>query len=233
MPSRHSGLTGQALPPMRCSKFVEYVLQNHEAPVTIVVCSSREAFLESLQRSLEAESADQASTETGTKSLHPLLIPTIYQLAAANLVEVAYTPTLPHLRAYLASYARGKSSSSGSLTDARPGSHTPKLAIYGLMALHRGTTEFSVQGLSRSLAIAAEAAGSCGMQLILTEDAETFEFQDSESRAEAGTASVRDCWSEQVPVLNSSLALSIDRAWAGRTVDVGAVVAKWCQIVRP
>ncbi|KAL9029691.1 MAG: hypothetical protein Q9196_002099 [Gyalolechia fulgens] len=228
MPSQHSGQPGQALPPMRCNELIDYVLQHHEAPTTIIICSSREAFLEGLQRSLEAGSADP-----GIIQLHPLLIPTIHQLAASSTVSVAFTPTLPHVRAYLASYSPGKVSNPGSLTSARPGSHTPMLAIYGLLALHGHTTEFSIQGLSRSLAIAAEAADAFGMQLTLTEDAEALELRNLEPSVEGETETPRDCWEEQVPVLNSSLALSNDRAWAGRTVDVGAVVAKWCRIVRP
>ncbi|KAI4170064.1 MAG: hypothetical protein LQ343_005204 [Gyalolechia ehrenbergii] len=232
MPSPSSSQPGQALPPMRCNELVEYVLQSHKAPTTIIICSSRKAFLESLQLSLEAQSTDQEATGTPNNQLHPLLVPTIHQLAASRTIGVAFTPTLPHLRAYLASYNPGKSSTPGSLTFTWPDSHVSMLAIYGLLALHRATTEFSLQGLSRSLAIAAEAANTWGLQLILTEDAQALDLQHSEPRAEGETASPQNCWTERVPVLSSSLALSNDRAWAGRTVVVGSIVAKWCRIIR-
>lgn len=217
---------------MRSNELVEYVIQRHKVPTTIVVCTSREEFLQNLQRSLDTESADQGPTGIQINELHPLLIPTIHQLATSSTIEVAFTPTLPHLRAYLASYSPGKSSNSGSRISLRPGFHVPMLAVYGFLALHRDTTEYSVQGLSRSLAIAVEAADSFSMQLILAEDAETSGLQALEPGVGGETKSARDWWVEQVPVLNSSLTLSNDRAWAGRTVDVAAVLAKWCRVVR-
>ncbi|KAI4178146.1 MAG: hypothetical protein L6R41_008522, partial [Letrouitia leprolyta] len=183
---------GQALPPMRSNELIEYVLQRHKRPTTIIVCSSREEFVQNLQRSLETASADEGPIDIQINELHPLLIPTIHQIATSTTVEVAFTPTLPHLRAYLAPYKPGKSSNSGSHTFVRPGSHTSMLAIYGFLALHRDTTEYSIQGLSRSLAIAAEAADSFNMQLILTEDAEASGLQALEPGVEGETVSTQD-----------------------------------------
>ncbi|KAL8707019.1 MAG: hypothetical protein Q9225_007883 [Loekoesia sp. 1 TL-2023] len=233
MPSHCSHQPGQALPPMRCLELIDYVLHNHESPTTIIICSSRETFLKTLHLSLQADTTSEEPTSTtANNQLHPLLLPTIHQLAASKTVELAFAPNLPHLRAYLASYTPGRSSVLGKPVSAKPGNRIPMLAIYGLLALHRATTEYSVQGLSRSLAVAAEAAHTWGMQLILTEDADSLELRNMEPVVEGERAVSQNCWKEQVPLLNSSITLSSDRAWAGRTVEVGAVVAKWCRITR-
>lgn len=234
MPSHSSGHLGSALPPMRCNDFIEYVLQNHVAPTTILVCSSREMFLESLQLSLQIDDPLQGSGLTGESDdiPHPLLVPTIHQLATSKTISMAFTPTIPHLRAYLATYAPSEGTTCQANARTKPGCQIPMLAIYGLLSLHRTTTEHSVQGLSRSLAIAAEAAETGSTRLILTEDLGDRGPSTAESNSEALPAPARDPWTEQVPLLNSSLALSDDRVWAGRTVDVRAVVGKWCKIVR-
>ncbi|KAI4132973.1 MAG: hypothetical protein LQ338_000440 [Usnochroma carphineum] len=225
---------GRALPPMRCNGLIEHVLQHHKAPTTVIVCSSREAFLESLQSSLEADNANEDIAMTGTMdaSPHPLLVPTIHQLATSKTVDIAFAPTLPHLRAYLASYAPTKASKYMSAALAKSRSRCQMLAIYGMLKLQRTTTEHSVQGLSRTLAVAAEAADYWGMRLTLVEAPEDSEPPAAELNVEIETAAPQDPWAAQVPLLNSSLALSNDRVLAGRTVDAGAVISRWCKIVR-
>ncbi|KAL8721330.1 MAG: hypothetical protein Q9181_007732 [Wetmoreana brouardii] len=235
MPSQSPRQLGLALPPMKCNDFIDYVLQSHAAPTTVLVCSSREAFLESLRLSLQTEDPQQQATMTRELNAmpHSLLVPTIHQLATSTTVNIAFAPTLPHLRPYLTSYTPSELSASGSTAPSKPGSRIPMLAIYGLLSLHRITSEHSVQGLSRSVAIAAEAAATWNMLLVLVESPEDPEAATvTEPDSEAGTISLRDMWTEQVPILNSSIALSDDRAWAGRTVDVRAVVGKWCNIIQ-
>ena len=235
MPSQRSNQPGLALPPMRNNELIEYILETHQAPTTLIICSTREAFLPSLQESLQANisSSQEDQTKTAKHELHPLLIPTIHQLASSKTIQVVFTPTLQHLRAYLASYTPTQNSIQGSKTFTKPGSRrTPTLAIYGLLALHRATTEHSVQGLSRSLAVAVEAANYWGMRLVLTEGVDDLRVSSMEPVSGDETVSVQGCWEEQVPLLNSSLALSIGRAGAGRTVAVGAVIGKWCRVVR-
>lgn len=235
MSPHQSGQAGLALPPLKCNELIEYVLQYHEAPTTIVVCSSRELFLESLPLSLLADnsSEDAADNTLVDGSLHPLLVPTIHQLATSRTIDLAFAPTLPHLRAYLASYGPSRASTPPSTAFAKPGSHNPMLAMYGLLKLHHATTEYSVQGLSRSLAIAAEAADTWGMRLILVEPSGGLESLAAELALDGETNAAPGPWAEQVPLLNSSLALSNDRVWGGRTVAVGAIIAKWCKIARP
>lgn len=232
MSTQHSGQAGLALPPMTCDALLEHVLRYHRAPSTIVVCSSREAFLESLHSALQADHTAEDSAENGRMDdpLHPLLLPTIHQLATSRTIDIAFAPTLPHLRSYLASYTPSRRSTPASAAFDKSGSRVAMLVVYGLLSLHRATTEYSVQGLSRTLAVAAEAANTWGMQLTLVEAPELPETPANEPVIDAETATSQNPWAVPLPLLNSSLALSNDRAWAGRTVDMGAVIARWCRI---
>ncbi|KAL8686473.1 MAG: hypothetical protein Q9218_007079 [Villophora microphyllina] len=230
MPTLSSGLPGLALPPMKTNDFIEYVLQYHEAPTTVVVCSSRDTFVENLRSLLYVADEQPESPMTGES--HPLLVPTIHQLATSRTIKLAFAPTLPHLRAYLASYAPEEGPDHVPAALAKPHSGFSMLAVYGFLSLHRSTTEYALQGLSRSLAIAVEAAETWGMQLVLIEDPNDWDLELPEQADEAETRPARDIWKEQVPLLNSSIALSDDRAWAGRIVNTGAVVSKWCFIIQ-
>ncbi|KAL9583023.1 MAG: hypothetical protein Q9212_002950 [Teloschistes hypoglaucus] len=218
--TNHPGL---ALAPMDAVDIIEYVLQNHVAPTTMIVCSSREQFLEKVQMSIKKQESSDCMP-------HPLLLPTIHQLATSRTVNIAFVPTLPHLRAYLSSFTAEEGLQRDPAVLAKSGSRVSLLAVYGVLNLHHCTTEYSVQGLSRSLALAVEAADACRMQLVLVEDPGDWEIETSELNDEAEARPARDVWKEQVPILNSSIALSDDRAWAGRTVDIGAIVRKWCVI---
>lgn len=237
MPSLPACQSRLAFPPMCCTDFIDYVVHHHEYPSTVVVCSSREAFLEGIVLSLQAATArDPSSTTEATEQTpHPLLVPTIHQLAASKTISMAFTSSVPHLRAYLASYTppKNKNPLHDSIVVTKPGSQIPLLAIYGLINLHRATTEYSVQGLSRSLAIAVEAAEAWKLRLLLVENPGDWAPSDPESVSEVATATPGDPWMEQVPFLNSSLVSSDDRLWAGRTVEVRAVVARWCSFSRP
>ncbi|KAI4136679.1 MAG: hypothetical protein L6R39_007670, partial [Caloplaca ligustica] len=183
---------------MKPIDLIEHILLHHQAPTVIIVCSSREAFLESVQSSLELDNPNGESTETGeTGSLHPLLIPSIHQLATSRTVDMAFAPTLPHLRAYLATYAPGKASMSTLAAVARPGPQISMLAVYGLLELHRATTEHSVQGLSRTLAIAAETANQRGMRLTLIEPTEDLVLPTTEAMVDPETVAPSEPWAEQ------------------------------------
>ncbi|KAL8888535.1 MAG: hypothetical protein Q9215_004057 [Flavoplaca cf. flavocitrina] len=185
-------------------------------------------FLDRLSSSLHAESADPSTLPEEEKTFDPLLVPNIHQLAASKTVSMAFASSLPHLRAYLASYLPPKKMLEESTLFAESGQQCPLLVIYGLIDLHRATTDYSVQGLSRSLAIAVETAELSSMRLLLVEDSADWECSNLESGSEAAAVTVNDPWKEQVPFWNSSVLSSGDRLGAGRTVEIGAVIAKWC-----
>ena len=225
-----------ALAPLLCTDFMDFILRHHTPPTTLVICSTREAVLQELQANMDnthprestVDPNDESSTDGTEKSLrHPLLVPTIHLIAKSRSVNLAFAPTLPHLRAYIATYATDASAESSSSAFTKPGSQFPMLAVWGLVNLHRSTAEHSAQGLSRSLAAAVETAKLNGQRLVLAESAALTGEVEYE-----GTSGIGDPWKEQVPLLSGSVRFRVeDRNWAGRTVEVERVVRRWCRFV--
>ena len=89
------------------------------------------------------------------------------------------------------------------------------------MSLHHGTSEFSVQGLSRSLSLAVSAAAArSATQLRLAECADVHD--------PSNPAMGFRVWDSQVPLLSGSVRLSGEGGnWAGRSISVRRVVARW------
>ena len=216
--------------------FLEYILQNHAAPSTVIICSSREAFVEDVLLSTQ-EHRDQMTVETigevDQQPLHPFLIPTIHLLATSRTVDLAFTPTLPHLRAYLASrpllIGEGLEPTIGRVSRTQ----SPTLAVFGFTEVHRPTSEFSAQGLSRTLSIAVEASLALNRNLLIADVPPTIKDRDSVASNEHEDGGILDPWTEQVPILNDSIRSGGDqRIWAGRTIAIARVIGRWCRIVR-
>ena len=216
--------------------FLEYVLLNHAAPSTIIICSSREAFWEDVLLSIRQCTHDimpATAEECYLESWHPLMIPTIHLLVTSRTIDLAFTPTLPHLRAYLASLglsACKRSDATASRTSRIP---APTLAILGLIDIHRSTSEYSAQGLSRTLSIAVEASLAISRKLIIAEPLPPIEDEEAMATSEHEDQVAPDPWMEQIPILNGSIRSGGDqRIWAGRTIAVARVVGRWCKMVR-
>lgn len=120
------------------------------------------------------------------------------------------------------------------------------LAMLNPLALHSSTTDFSVQGLSRTFAAAVEAAERASMQLVVEETeagygeegGEQIHVVESEDSWQGGDAEregeepKKDPWMQQVPFLNGSTRIGGgERLWAGRLVEMAKVVGKWCRFV--
>lgn len=216
-----------ALLSVNSAEFIDYIQRLHRAPTTLVICASRESFLQNLQADIRRPNRDSrsdAQENSNSVSSHHLLTPTIHLLASSRTVNIAFTPTLPHLRAFLADFNLGEENSSYPSAYQRPGLRFPMLAILSLATVHQSTSEYSAQGLSRTVAIAVETANSANMRLVLAEP-------HDENGNELDT--IRNPWEAKVPLLNGSIRFGEDeKMWAGRTVDVGRVIGRWCKIVR-
>lgn len=203
-------------------ELINSILKVHTAPTTLVICATRESFLQLLQTDFHRDSPE---------SLHPLLVPTIHLLASTRTIRLAFTPTLGHLRAYLATYQLTIETLEKSSRFQGLASLSPMLFIFGLVALHSSSTEFSAQGLSRSLAIAVEAADNARAKLVLAElrkkcENETMDAGDHISEIETEF----DPWRQQVSLLNGSVRFGDDsRPWSGRTIEVRKIVGRWCK----
>ena len=100
------------------------------------------------------------------------------------------------------------------------------------MYAHRSTAEHSAQGLSRTLAAALESASLAEQRLVLAE-AKILDIEEQYEDIEAFDVTVEDPWKEQVPVLSGSIRFGgDDRVWAGKTIEVGRILARWCRFVK-
>ena len=213
-----------ALFPVLPTDFIDFILQQHQPASTIIICLTREAFLQELEASIARSILTAESTERHSPLGHHLLNPTLHLVATSRDVNLAFTPTLPHLRAFLATYASKTTPSD--MSQVKPSSvKNPILAIWGFAGVHRSTSEHSAQGLSRTLAVAVEAARLTGQQLMLAESART----PNDETLGTGNGGL-DPWKEQVPLLSGSVRFGDDGSGlGGRSIEVKAVVGRWCR----
>ena len=195
--------------------FMQYVLSLVEAS-TIVICSSREAFLDSLLRST------QCPTKTPPRS--DILEPTVELIDRASSIKVVFCTTLQHLRVFLSTYTTvTKPDSSNSLRMTKPDEKVPALALLNVINLHRETSEFSAQGIGRTFAAAIEAALYSRRQLVICECSPKYAFEN-ESEGQF------DIWEEQIQIMNDTYrtSQSAEAPWMTSTITIRRIIARWC-----
>lgn len=178
----------------------------------LLVCGTRTEFLVQLSAAIRAQRTDESSTLR-----HDLLTKSIGLLANSSKVQLTFCPSLESLRAYLAVLGRTRRSSS--TAEDQP-STKPTLVILDMIALHAATTEFSAQGLSRTMAAAVETSFHAGADLVLCECTNAV---DPTSIRWGGRL-----WDTQVPFLNGSVRLRGEEGnWGGRGVSVKQIAQRW------
>ncbi|KAI9736444.1 MAG: hypothetical protein M1818_006178 [Claussenomyces sp. TS43310] len=266
-----------ALPPCSPSELLDLILTRQSHPTTLVVCSPEADFLSALLKSVNLSAASQSqpreqcpppappsnfnleaqtpndSEGEGDGRPHHLLRPTLQQIAASRHVSTAFVPSVSHLRAHLAVLPSGPAPTEharphSALLFDKPGTGFPLLVIYGLVALHKDSSEWSVQGLGSTMAGAVEAGWRAGRRVVVIEplgsngDASGSQGQDlgmgGEERSGEGnigggheSGKSEGIWGERMPMLSGStrrIGLVTDGGgWGGRTVQVGAVLGRW------
>ena len=214
------------------------LLQNllgQRTPVILVICMPREDFFQGLVsesyyvQDARTEHPDGRNGNEDTRAARFLLTPTLHLLGTSRQVHLAFAPTLPHSRAYLSAFTVPQS-----IRDARTAAESataPVLALVGSLDSHRATSDLSAQGLSRTFAVAVEAAARAGCRLRILETTKRH-CPSPEGMQESGQGDDYDPWEEQVPLLNGSIRVGGDeRVWSGRTVKVGHVLAQWCRVL--
>jgi len=197
---------------------------------TLVVCSSKDEFLRQIMTPLIEHRDEHSDAVPGSpesllgenmgekdesQACHRFLAPTFHLLSASQKVRLVFCPTTASLRAYLSSYGFAPSLGPETTTTA-PG----PLMVLGLVALHHGTSEFTVQGLSRTFSTAAAAAHRVGCRLRL---AECKDIHDP-SNPYVGPA----LWEAEVPLLSGSVKIGEAGAhWARRTISIRKIARRW------
>ena len=214
---------------MKPPDFLHYVQRHHVPLTTVIICSPREAFLEAVYASLTHTDLEREKDDAISQSL---LVPTIHQLSVSGTVNVAFVATVAHLRAYLATlrprFELHHKINIGSSSYVRP-----MLAIYGLLNLHVSTSDYSVQGLSRTLAIAVEAATAVYKRLLMAEHPTNNMNQEPTNASENDSIAQANPWKHEIPPLNGSIRHSGEGTiWSGRTVEAVRVVSRWCDSIQ-
>jgi len=144
-----------------------------------------------------------------------ILEPILRSLATSQKVKLVFCPTLAVLRGYLSAYNAHNITQRGCLSDAKT-----QLIVLDLLALHHGTSEFSLQGLSRTLAAAVSAAYHSEADLKLVECKNIHDPTDPNRGP--------TLWDAEIALLNRSVKLGGEGSrWATRSVSVRKVASRW------
>lgn len=209
-------------------KLLQEMLDTQHGAKTMIICSTKEKFLGQLMPGLLAQQPQKAAFDKNAErvktadhvELHPLLLRTLRLISNSKATKLAFCPTIDTLRAYLSSFATTRQDKSA------PGT---SLLVLDLILLHHGTSEFSVQGLMRSLASAVEAAARNRLELKLCECKDGQDLQNPNCGP--------GLWDAQVPLLSGSIRLrGEDAAWSQRVVSLRSVAGRWFEFekkVRP
>lgn len=235
--------------------FIQYILHNHAGPSTVAVCCTREAFLEQLSAATSTlpnanpqhedegtiEDTTNAEGDSNQTRKNPWATPTLRLLATSRTVKLAFCPDVTHLRACLATYAPNipKRREQGDAAG-RPSNTVSLLAVLNPIQLHRPTSAFSAQGLSRTFAVAVEAAYRAGSRLILAECREDLTLTRLDDPSPAGeeptpeASTTANSWDDEVSILNVTTKTfgAGERGWVGRTVKIRAIAGRWCTFER-
>lgn len=263
-------------PPILPSALLTSMVQRERHPTTLIICSSRAEFLTSLINDVQnppahpedAQGPAAAGTSaTTTSSTNPLLTAPLYQVAVARHLRVVFVPTVSHLRAHLSVFspAGSKVSPPPPPPDAGQKQHQhqyrhqhqrpPLLLVYGFLALHRDTSEWSAQGIGATAAALVDAGRRCGFRPVLVdapretaaetavgrgrgagdgnegEDDEGDGSSEGEERAVADGSSAELILAEEVPVLGASVVRAggdlDDATFTSRKVTLGRVLGRW------
>ncbi|KAF2273565.1 uncharacterized protein EI97DRAFT_452303 [Westerdykella ornata] len=231
------------LHPLTLPALLDAILAAQHTPqasrTTLIVCSSREDFLQDLAQSARSHE-DQESAE---QRLQQLTAPTLRNLMTAKHVEVMFCPSVPVLLAYLTACSVQRDVSG-------EGSERRTLVLANPLSLHVPTPYFSAQGLSRTFAAAVETAIRVHARLFVVEAQGSHRktgHGDAEDEVDAAMREADeaipekpetqgDPWEQEVPILNDSVRRlpsgGGERSWAGRTVKVNRVAARWFRFCR-
>ncbi|EXJ74734.1 uncharacterized protein A1O5_01429 [Cladophialophora psammophila CBS 110553] len=199
--------------------------QTCHIPTDLLVCSSKADFLEQLvvqlgRISIQSEAQtplpqEEANTQFGGHSCKPqpiLLSKTLHALSASQLISLVFCPTIPPLRGYLSGYV----SRSASPSTQSPG----QIIILNLLAMHHGTSEFTLQGLSQTLAAAVSAGHRTDRVLKLVECKDV----NDPSNPNRGPG----LWKTEVQLLSAAIKIGeAGQSWGRRTISVMRIASRW------
>lgn len=217
--------------PLKLPGLLHYILtQAGTTSTTLIICSSRDAFLHHLGQSLPEDHG-----EGQDDYMQNMVSPSLHNLLTTRRVKLAFCASVHALLAYLTVCGQR-----GPTYDVEPRGKK-RIVLVNPLALHASTLSFSGQGLSRSFAAATETAHKLGALLHIVEcpfhgreteqRAEDIDMENGEEEIHVDTNPNEDPWEQEVSILNVSArrfgSNSSERAWAGRTVKAKRIAARW------
>lgn len=160
------------------------------------------------------------------------LSPILNLLGASQSIKLVFCPTIPSLRAYFASIDEDglAAASTSASTDPGPSLSSPsssrrpcQIIVLNLLAQHHGSSEFTLQGLSQTMAtiVSAGARTKQAVRLVECKDA------NDPSNAHLGST----LWDVEVPLLSVSIKIGEGGArWGRRTVSVKKIAGRWFRV---
>lgn len=214
-------------------RFVEDLVQGDLQPSTfLVVCSTRSQFLEQiawhvlsskesvtgdihLQQGEPGPSSDAGDGELDRVSLKKresqLLEPTLRFLAMGLQTNVIFCTNIPSFRAYVSTLAPRIN---------RSQTPHPRIIFMDMLAMHHGTSEFTVQGLSRSFAMLAAVNHQTDSRI------DIIECNDIRDRTDPQRGP--RLWQTEVPLLSGSVRIGeAGQGWASRTTNIKSFAGRW------
>ncbi|KAK1975367.1 hypothetical protein LZ30DRAFT_605818 [Colletotrichum cereale] len=209
------------LSPASPVELLHYIVTFQAYPTTILICYPREDFITNLVSDAQENTPEGDHRPPEERRPLALLPATLYQTAVARHLRILFIPTVTHLRAYLSAF-----DPSDSLTPPPPNypppssakRRPPLLLVYGLLNLHRDSSEWSAQGLSNSAAALLEAARRTEFKPVIVEP-----------KGAGGHADFKAVLRDDVPVLSGSSRRD-EGVWTGRTVEVKRVLGRWFRL---
>ncbi|EXJ94528.1 hypothetical protein A1O1_02924 [Capronia coronata CBS 617.96] len=215
----------------------DIVKSQHQVSTDIITCSTREDFLDevlALALALEHRHDDERELAPTTQSqdggnremlpaerIHMLLTPTLQLLNASRFCNLVFCPTTTVLRGYLASYCPEVASASPA--ESSSNAVHGRMIILNLLALHHGTSEFTLQGLSQTLATAVSAAHGAKRRL------ELVECKDARDPSNPSRGPM--LWQADVQLLSAAIKIGEGgSSWGRRSISVMTLASRWFRI---
>ena len=205
----------------------DLINQPHRSQAELLICSTKEEFVSQVFAELDqlhvqdqpGPAAPQEESNVGYEERttlgpsHALLSRTLQILSASQHIRLIFCPTLTVVRGYLSGYMIGFANSPQPLGS---------LFILNLVALHYGTSAFTLQGLSQTLATAVSAArrASRALQLVECKD-----ITDPSNLNRGSTL-----WQAEVQLLSAAIKIGqAGQNWGRRTISVEKIASRWFQ----
>ncbi|KIW64310.1 hypothetical protein PV04_09254 [Phialophora macrospora] len=193
------------------------IQQSTQSQTDLIICSAKEDFVSQVLAEIHQhhlEDSDERDETVILASNHILLSRSLHVLRASQHINLIFCPTLTVLRGYLSGLVPNLTKCSPALGP---------VMIVNLLAMHHGTSEFTLQGLSQTFATAVSAARRTRRALKLVECKDITDL----SNPHRGAA----LWQAEVQLLSAAIKIGeAGQNWGRRTISVMRIASRWFKV---